>query len=144
MEIIDSISILWDSHQNLFFYIAICEPGEVSCQGRCIEKSRVCDGYPDCSDYADEVNCPKPDECPEDMCADGTCILSRQRCDGRTDCPSGEDEHGCRKLNLHITTHFLSSYYNAHKSLIHSQNFFISLKNLNALSFKLIQSKYFL
>lgn len=68
-----------------------------------MERERICDGYPDCVDHADELNCqPEPEEgadrCPEDECSDGTCIYSVQRCDGRADCPRGDDEHGCRKF----------------------------------------------
>lgn len=68
-----------------------------------MERSRVCDGYPDCTDHSDEYNCTaEPESCEEDECSDGTCISSRQRCDGQRDCPNGEDEHGCRKSWIEI------------------------------------------
>ena len=36
----------------------LCEDDEFSCDGRCIENERKCDGTPDCTDYSDEANCP--------------------------------------------------------------------------------------
>lgn len=39
-----------------------CENDEFYCNGRCIEREKVCDGTPDCTDYSDEVNCSPPPE----------------------------------------------------------------------------------
>lgn len=38
----------------------ICLRNQFMCDlGRCISKSYVCDGFPDCSTGEDEINCPK-------------------------------------------------------------------------------------
>ena len=48
-----------------------------------------CDGYPDCSNGADEQGCP-PGTVLD--CGDGTTVALSDKCDGTQDCSNGADE----------------------------------------------------
>ena len=72
---------------------------EFSCADRrlCILNERVCDGYPDCGDISDEMDCPNG-SCNSKwlvQCGDGLCVDARRRCDGYDDCIDGTDELDC-------------------------------------------------
>lgn len=62
---------------------------EFQCQdGSCIPSTKVCNQYPDCHDYSDElfINC-ELRTCPPNkfMCNDRKCIPNAFVCDGEVD-----------------------------------------------------------
>jgi hypothetical protein len=86
---------------------------------RCLPLARKCDGYFNCDDRTDELNCSKSliktkfsstyliylldsTACPTNQfrcVSDGRCIPSYQRCDFRLHCTDGSDEANCSKKN---------------------------------------------
>ncbi|XP_064102114.1 low-density lipoprotein receptor-related protein 2-like [Macrobrachium nipponense] len=78
-----------------------CAPWDFTCSnGRCIQKTWVCDGDDDCLDNSDEEqNCTKV-TCREDefQCQSGRCIPNTFKCDSDNDCGDFSDETGC--LNI--------------------------------------------
>ncbi|XP_041030322.1 suppressor of tumorigenicity 14 protein homolog isoform X2 [Carcharodon carcharias] len=70
-------------------------PDEFACtSGRCIGKDLVCDGWNDCGDNSDEINC----NCKEDQfhCGTGLCKSKFWMCDGVDDCGDNSDEESCQ------------------------------------------------
>uniref|UniRef100_A0AC35UI09 EGF-like domain-containing protein n=1 Tax=Rhabditophanes sp. KR3021 TaxID=114890 RepID=A0AC35UI09_9BILA len=72
--------------------------------GDCIQRKKVCDGTPDCSDGEDELDCGCDAEtsyqCKSKTSSGfGKCIGLEKRCDGYEDCPGGDDEKECEKCS---------------------------------------------
>ncbi|KAK3104524.1 hypothetical protein FSP39_004009 [Pinctada imbricata] len=85
--------------------IPACPDNQFRCtDGSCIQTAFYCDGFPDCADRSDEVNCTSTSGCPEGQytCDDGTCARADARCNGRADCGDGSDEFpskcGCGRV----------------------------------------------
>lgn len=67
-------------------------------QSGCLNKTEVCDGFVDCADHSDELNCSLNCSATEFRCGDpqiilgSVCISGNKYCDGRQDCRNGIDE----------------------------------------------------
>jgi len=68
---------------------ARCYADFVCDDGSTTYSNAACNGYADCSDGSDEV------DCTYFTCADGTHIATSRVCDFNSDCDHGEDEAGC-------------------------------------------------
>ncbi|XP_061591640.1 ST14 transmembrane serine protease matriptase b [Cololabis saira] len=71
-------------------------PGRFRCSSNlCINATLKCDGWNDCGDHSDEVNC----KCEESQmkCKNGLCKPKFWRCDGFDDCGDKTDEENCVK-----------------------------------------------
>ncbi|XP_053307831.1 suppressor of tumorigenicity 14 protein [Spea bombifrons] len=71
-------------------------PDQYTCKsGRCISKERRCDGWNDCIDFSDELNC----NCTADQFRCKTSTICKPRfflCDGVNDCGDSSDEQDCK------------------------------------------------
>ncbi|XP_006873132.1 PREDICTED: suppressor of tumorigenicity 14 protein [Chrysochloris asiatica] len=71
-------------------------PGMFTCNtGRCIQNARRCDGWADCADYSDELNC-VCNATYQFMCKNKFCKPLFWVCDTVNDCGDNSDELGCR------------------------------------------------
>ncbi|ESO00275.1 hypothetical protein HELRODRAFT_192637 [Helobdella robusta] len=121
-------------HRKLFKNVKVI-PGELSytgkCEGKnmwtcadgkCIIKSKRCDGRMDCFDKSDELNCPAPlsslpsspsssshqrcfgDEGTSFVCTlSGECLRKEWVCDGAADCLDASDEDNCPTVSCNGT-----------------------------------------
>lgn len=76
-----------------------CGYNQATCMnGECIDRTKICNGYHDCSDGSDENSCSNNRgvcEPNEFKCENKKCILKTWRCDGENDCGDGSDEANC-------------------------------------------------
>ena len=86
----------------LYFPVA-CEYDEFNCTSgfpRCVPMYRVCNGYSNCADGSDEVNCTSSGNvtCPhwKFTCDNGNCTYRSWVCDGADDCGDSSDERHCK------------------------------------------------
>ncbi|XP_013413055.1 uncharacterized protein LOC106175538 [Lingula anatina] len=91
-----------------------CEDDKWPCAGedKCILRSRRCDGWRDCDNGSDELNCTAAD-CGDDryFCAPtGKCSSkSSYWCNGRIDCQDKSDETNCGPRDCNIHTRYCAS-----------------------------------
>ncbi|XP_046962666.1 uncharacterized protein LOC124532069 isoform X1 [Vanessa cardui] len=65
-------------------------------------QSKICDGFVDCWDYSDEINCEWCEE-GQFVCSNARqCVEMTKVCDGTPDCPLGDDEKSCVALGDNI------------------------------------------
>ena len=79
-----------------------CTVDHFRCQSEhCIEKAYLCDGYFDCADGDDELDC---EVCPKNytQCNVSVCIPKNATCDGVDDCGDGSDEVGCSESAVDV------------------------------------------
>ncbi|KAM9342743.1 suppressor of tumorigenicity 14 protein-like isoform 2-T2 [Pholidichthys leucotaenia] len=71
-------------------------PGRFACtDNMCINNTQLCDGYHDCNDDSDEVNC----KCKASQikCKNGFCKPDFWKCNGIDECGDNTDEENCGK-----------------------------------------------
>ncbi|SPP89186.1 blast:Basement membrane-specific heparan sulfate proteoglycan core protein [Drosophila guanche] len=75
-----------------------CDILEFECDlGQCLPLEKKCDGYTDCGDETDELDCPAfTEHCLEnEFECDEYCMPRDQLCNGIANCNDGSDERGC-------------------------------------------------
>lgn len=72
-----------------------CAAHQYRCaSGQCVSEGLRCDGYADCGDHSDEVDCTRPPRCPTQLRCPNSheCLQREWICDGENDCRDGWDE----------------------------------------------------
>lgn len=87
----DDILILFP----LFPGLVACAINQYRCaSGQCVSEALRCDGYADCGDHSDEMDCTRPPRCPAQLRCPYSheCLQKEWLCDGEDDCKDGSDE----------------------------------------------------
>uniref|UniRef100_A0A8C6V9I2 EGF-like domain-containing protein n=1 Tax=Neogobius melanostomus TaxID=47308 RepID=A0A8C6V9I2_9GOBI len=95
---------------SLLLSLASCASNQYRCRsGQCVSQALRCDGYADCGDRSDEMDCSRPPRCPKALrcpnghqCLqkDGECLDPWDVCNGVTNCVDRSDEGpGCSQRN---------------------------------------------
>lgn len=77
-----------------------CSPQQFTCftgDIDCIPVAWRCDGFTECEDHSDELNCPVCSE-SQFQCASGQCIDGALRCNGDANCQDKSDEKNCEGI----------------------------------------------
>ncbi|XP_039497795.1 basement membrane-specific heparan sulfate proteoglycan core protein isoform X32 [Drosophila santomea] len=92
-----------------------CDILEFECDyTQCLPLEKKCDGYADCEDMSDELECQsytattrlKPSDCsPDQFYCDESCYNRSVRCNGHVNCSDGSDEVGCTMKSLPCPQH---------------------------------------
>lgn len=92
---------VWDCHNGADERgCGSCKPDQFLCRNHifCYRLEDRCDGYNQCIDKSDELNCDKW-FCNSDngtfLCSNGRCVYEQWVCDGTNDCDDGSDEMNC-------------------------------------------------
>lgn len=97
-----------------FFFpgLVACTINQYRCaSGQCVSEALRCDGYADCSDRTDEVDCTRPPRCPPQLRCPHShlCLQKEWLCDGEDDCKDGSDEK-VKKLQSEWSKSVLNSW----------------------------------
>ncbi|EQB78991.1 hypothetical protein CB1_001683059 [Camelus ferus] len=79
-----------------------CSPQQFTCftgEIDCIPVAWRCDGFTECEDHSDELNCPVCSE-SQFQCTSGQCVDGALRCNGDANCQDKSDEKNCEVLCL--------------------------------------------
>ncbi|XP_023239238.1 low-density lipoprotein receptor-related protein 6-like [Centruroides sculpturatus] len=93
------IDLILEKNEKTCINPPVCGPDQFRCQSgkmSCIPEAWRCDGFVECDDMLDELNCT---ECKSNQykCKNDKCIDPKLVCDGVPNCPNGEDEACCQK-----------------------------------------------
>lgn len=93
------IDLVLEKNEKSCINPPMCGPDQFRCQSgkmSCIPEAWRCDGFVECDDMLDELNCA---ECKSHQykCKNNKCIDHKLVCDGIPNCPNGEDETCCQK-----------------------------------------------